>query len=76
MCFSPHHGRSLADAFGGEWRKVINNEILTKNIITYDDLFSTISHAFKCENCIIGTRRVSTLTFVYFETVFILLLVI
>jgi hypothetical protein len=64
--FSPHHGRSVADSFGGEWRKALNNEILTTNIISYSDLLSTMNKAFDCDNTLPGSKRVSILRYFCF----------
>jgi hypothetical protein len=51
----------LADSFGGEFRKAIDNEVLQKDINNYSELLSTIRKVFNCVDTAPGSTRVSSL---------------
>jgi hypothetical protein len=64
MYLSPHHGRSLADSFGGEFRKMIDSSLLKDDIVDYSGLLDTIRTSFGCQNSIPGSTRVTALKYV------------
>jgi hypothetical protein len=64
--FSPHHGRSSADAFGGEYRKLINNKKLHENVRCFEDFKKLCEVTFQSEGTFPGSARVSILEFLFF----------
>jgi hypothetical protein len=69
---SPHHGKGIADSFGGEFRKRMDNRKMKKSAYDFDSFLEICREEFNSKDCPPGSRRVTFLKFVYnlFYTIF------
>lgn len=63
--YSPHHGKGICDAFGGEYKKVMSTILMKRSCSTFEEYFSICEEAFNCKNSPPGTHRVTFLKFVF-----------
>jgi hypothetical protein len=63
--FSPHHGKGIANAFGGEYRKRMENYKMKNSIYNFETFFEACQTEFGSKNSPPGSKRVTFLRFVF-----------
>jgi hypothetical protein len=61
--FSPHHGKGIADSFGGEFRKRIDNCKMKKSAYNFECFFEMCQEEFKCWGKAPGSEKITFLKF-------------
>jgi hypothetical protein len=62
--YSPHHGKGVADAFGGEFRKRMNTAKMKMSAKNFDEFFEMSCKIFNCDGVSPGQERVTFLRYV------------
>lgn len=62
---SPHHGKGIADSFGGEFRSKIEIAKLKESATTFDEFLILCRKIFNSEGLPPGQERVTFLKFVF-----------
>jgi hypothetical protein len=62
---SPHHGKSICDIFGAEFREVLDTSKLKNSAKTYEEFFSLCQKMYQSNNFSPGEKRVSFIKFVH-----------
>jgi hypothetical protein len=62
--FSPHHGKSVADSFSGEYRKRMENAKMQHSATNFQEFLDMCKEEFKCKTSSPGEERVTFLMYI------------